>query len=173
MLELADTMIGLKLPVLLVAPKEKGYSFLEQEGDIMQDSPPPPTEVMEAELDDWWEDKKPKKKSRDALFMGLGDVIFPGMLVISTITFLPETGAVIGSLPLTPFFGWIHLDPLMVGLGTLLGGLVGYLGLMTQVAKGKPQAGLPLLNGGAIMGYFITGLIVYGPSDLIQQISLF
>ena len=42
MLELADTMIGLKLPVLLVAPKEKGYSFLEQEGDIMQDSPPPP-----------------------------------------------------------------------------------------------------------------------------------
>ena len=30
MLELADTMIGLKLPVLLVAPKEKGYSFLNR-----------------------------------------------------------------------------------------------------------------------------------------------
>ena len=118
-------------------------------------------------------DFKVEKTGRDALFMGLGDVIFPGMLVISTITFLPETGAVVGSLPLTPFFGWIHLDPLAVGLGTLLGGLIGYLGLMTQVAKGKPQAGLPLLNGGAILGYFITGLIVYGPSDLIQQISLF
>jgi len=44
---------------------------------------------------------------------------------------------------------------------------------MTQVAKGKPQAGLPLLNGGSILGYLITGFIVYGPSELIQQITLF
>ena len=28
MLTLADTMIDLKLPILLVAPKDKGYSFL-------------------------------------------------------------------------------------------------------------------------------------------------
>ena len=76
MLELADTMIGLKLPVLLVAPKEKGYSFLEQEGDIMQDSPPPPPDVMEAEIVDRQERMKPKKKSRDALFMGLGMLSF-------------------------------------------------------------------------------------------------
>ena len=74
---------------------------------------------------------------------------------------------------MTSFFGWIHLDALMVGMGTLFGGLIGYFGLMTQVAKGKPQAGLPLLNGGSILGYFITGIIVYGPSELIQQISLF
>ena len=91
------------------------------------------------------------------------------------LTFLPETGAVVGSVPSNAvLWNGLHLDPLLaVGLGTLFGGLVGYLGLMTQVAKGKPQAGLPLLNGGAILGYFITGLIVYGPSDLIQQISLF
>ena len=127
--------------------------------------------------EDWENPKigseKKVKGGRDALFMGLGDVIFPGMLVISAITFLPETGMVVGSLPLTSFFGWIHVDPLAVGLGTLLGGLIGYVGLMTQVAKGKPQAGLPLLNGGAILGYFVTGLIVYGPSDLIQQITFF
>ena len=30
MLELADTMIGLKLPVLLVAPKSSSYTFLDQ-----------------------------------------------------------------------------------------------------------------------------------------------
>ena len=171
MLELADTMIDLKLPILLVAPKEKGYSFLDEQEGVMEEKIKRPSQK------DWDNPDighiKVEKKGRDALFMGLGDVIFPGMLVISTITFLPETGAVIGSLPLTSFFGWIHLDPLAVGLGTLLGGLIGYFGLMTQVAKGKPQAGLPLLNGGAILGYFITGLIVYGPSDLIQQISLF
>ena len=171
MLELADTMIDLKLPILLVAPKEKGYSFLDEQEGVMEEK------IQKPSQKDWDNPDvgvvKVEKTGRDALFMGLGDVIFPGMLVISTITFLPETGAVVGSLPLTPFFGWIHLDPLTVGLGTLLGGLIGYLGLMTQVAKGKPQAGLPLLNGGAILGYLITGLIVYGPSDLIQQISLF
>ena len=171
MLELADTMIDLKLPILLVAPKEKGYSFLDEKEGVMEKT------IQRPSQEDWDDPKigaiKVEKTGRDALFMGLGDVIFPGMLIISTITFLPQTGPVLGSLPLTSFFGWIHLDPLTVGLGTLLGGLMGYLGLMTQVAKGKPQAGLPLLNGGAILGYFITGLIVYGPSDLIQQISLF
>jgi len=171
MLELADTMIDLKLPILLVAPKEKGYSFLDQQEGVME------KKIERPKPQDWDDHKirplKVEEKGRDALFMGLGDVIFPGMLVISTITFLPQTGSVVGSLPFTSFFGWIHLDPLTVGLGTLLGGLIGYLGLMTQVAKGNPQAGLPLLNGGAIMGYFISGLLVYGPSDLIQQISLF
>ncbi len=171
MLELADTMIDLKLPILLVAPKEKGYSFLDEQDGVMEKTIERPTQ------EDWDDPKmkpiKVEKGGRDALFMGLGDVIFPGMLVISTITFLPETGVVLGSLPLTSFFGWIHLDPLLVGLGTLAGGLLGYLGLMTQVAKGKPQAGLPLLNGGSILGYLITGFIVYGPSELIQQITLF
>ena len=171
MLELADTMINLKLPILLVAPKEKGYSFLDEQEGVMEEKIPRPSQ------EDWENPKigseKKVKGGRDALFMGLGDVIFPGMLVISAITFLPETGMVVGSLPLTSFFGWIHLDPLTVGLGTLLGGLIGYVGLMTQVAKGKPQAGLPLLNGGAILGYLVTGLIVYGPSDLIQQITFF
>ena len=171
MLELADTMIDLKLPILLVAPKDKGYSFLDEQEGVMEKT------VERPKKEDWdnlqVENIKVEKPGRDALFMGLGDVIFPGMLVISAITFLPETGMVVGSLPLTSFFGWIHVDPLAVGLGTLLGGLIGYVGLMTQVAKGKPQAGLPLLNGGAILGYFVTGLIVYGPSDLIQQITFF
>ncbi len=171
MLELADTMIDLKLPILLVAPKEKGYSFLDEQEGVMEKTVTKPTQ------EDWDDPKiaavKVEKSGRDALFMGLGDVIFPGMLVISSISFLPQTGPVLGSLPMTSFFGWIHLDALMVGMGTLFGGLIGYFGLMTQVAKGKPQAGLPLLNGGSILGYFITGIIVYGPSELIQQISLF
>ena len=102
--------------------------------------------------------------------MGLGDVIFPGMLVISSITFLPEMGPVVFD-----FWGGatapIYLGPMLVGLGTLGGGLLGYLALMTQVARGKPQAGLPLLNGGSILGYIISGTIALGPSNLWQDIS--
>ena len=45
--------------------------------------------------------------------------------------------------------------------------------LMTQVARGKPQAGLPLLNGGSILGYFITTIIVLGFDALAFNITLF
>ena len=44
-----------------------------------------------------------------------------------------------------------------VAMATLVGSLLGYLALMTYVARGKAQAGLPLLNGGAILGFFIGG----------------
>jgi presenilin-like A22 family membrane protease len=167
MLELADTMIKLKLPILLVAPKEKGYSFLDEKSDIMQ------AEMLEPNEENWADPapnvKIPKRaKGRDALFMGLGDVIFPGMLVISTMSFLPTWGTEIHTL-----FGTIYLAPLIVALGTLIGGLIGYFALMTQVALGKPQAGLPLLNGGSILGYLISGIYAVGLPELWQNITLF
>ena len=165
MLELADTMIDLKLPVLLVAPKDTSYTFLKQDGDIREGTEPrpqsPPEEV---------EMGMTKPKQRDALFMGLGDVIFPGMLVISSITFLPEIGPVVFDFwgdPSKP----VHLGPMMVGMGTLLGGLLGYAALMTQVARGKPQAGLPLLNGGSILGYLLSGALAIGLDNLWQDIT--
>ena len=162
MLELADTMIKNKLPVLLVAPKERGYSFIEEEESVMSHEP---SEDMD------WEDPapniKPKKGGRDALFMGLGDVIFPGMLVISAVSFLPESGAEISTIWGIPMYS----DQLVVGLGTLFGGLCGYVALMTQVARGQAQAGLPLLNGGSILGYLVTGILFLGPAALWQDIS--
>ena len=165
MLELADTMIDLKLPVLLVAPKDTSYTFLKQDGDVMESAKP----RLEAPPE-WAEMRMAKPKSRDALFMGLGDVIFPGMLVISSITFLPEIGPVVFDFwgdPSKP----IHLGPMMVGMGTLLGGLLGYAALMTQVARGKPQAGLPLLNGGSILGYLLSGALAIGLENLWQDIT--
>ena len=165
MLELADTMIDLKLPVLLVAPKDTSYTFLKQDGDIREGTEPRPQPPLEeAEMG------MTKPKQRDALFMGLGDVIFPGMLVISSITFLPEIGPVVFDFwgdPSKP----VHLGPMMVGMGTLLGGLVGYAALMTQVARGKPQAGLPLLNGGSILGYLLSGALAIGLENLWQDIT--
>ncbi len=175
MLELADTMIGLKLPVLLVSPKEKGYSFLDQEGDIMSGAhagdgvPPPPIYdgVMEAEMVDEAERLRPKKKkSRDALFMGLGDVIFPGMLVISAVSFLPDWGPEVYNV-----FGNFYLAQIVVAAGTLIGGLVGYVALMYFVAQGNPQPGLPLLNGGAIIGYLWSGIFAYGFEPILQAIT--
>ncbi len=161
MLELADTMIKNKLPVLLVAPKERGYSFIDEEETVMQSE-----SSEEMDWDDPAPNVKPKKGGRDALFMGLGDVIFPGMLVISAVSFLPEWGPEIGTI-----FGTMHAGPLVVGLGTLFGGLCGYVALMAQVARGEAQAGLPLLNGGSILGYLISGSIAVGPAALWQDIS--
>ncbi|MDP7001983.1 MAG: presenilin family intramembrane aspartyl protease PSH [Candidatus Thalassarchaeaceae archaeon] len=164
MLELADTMIGLKLPVLLVAPKNSSYTFLEQEADVMRKDASEES-VRSSEPSD-----RSKSGGRDALFMGLGDVIFPGMLVISSITFLPDAGPVVFDFwgdPTKP----ISLGPMLVGMGTLVGGLLGYMALMTQVARGKPQAGLPLLNGGSILGYLISGAIALGVDQLWQDIS--
>ena len=128
MLALADGVTRMRLPILLVIPKKRGYSFLQQKP------------LME-QLEDGEE--------REAMFMGLGDVIIPGVLMISAFKFLPEKmiGEVSGSL--------------LVALGTLLGSLVGFAILMTFVLRGRPQAGLPLLNGGAIVGYLLSYLLVY------------
>ena len=109
MLELADTMIDLKLPVLLVAPKSSDYSFLDEGDRVMRDDPP-----ENSPMD--WDDPVPnvavgkdKPKGREALFMGLGDVIFPGMLVISSVSFLPETGS-----ELTYVFGTMYTGPCLL-----------------------------------------------------------
>jgi presenilin-like A22 family membrane protease len=72
------------------------------------------------------------KKERGTFLMGMGDAIMPTILVVSAYTFLsspiPAIGAAIGSF---------------VGLGVLL----------MMVFSGKPQAGLPPLNGGVILGF--------------------
>ena len=136
MLELADTMIGLQLPILLVAPQDKGYSFKDEKAPI---STKEPLDRPEPRVT-----KTKPKKNKEAMFMGLGDVIFPGMLVLSAVQ-------------------WLDSDyGMSVAVSTLIGGLIGYTALMTYVARGKAQAGLPLLNGGAILGYFIGGLIFAG-----------
>jgi presenilin-like A22 family membrane protease len=49
--------------------------------------------------------------------------------------------------------------------------LFGYAALMTQVARGKAQAGLPLLNGGSILGYLISGTMTLGFGQLWQDIT--
>lgn len=133
MIALADGVTQMKLPILLVIPKKKGYSFIQQKS-------------LKQQLDEGDE--------REAMFMGLGDLIIPGVLVISAFNFLPSDsfGALTGNL--------------IVALGTLVGAMAGFAMLMRFVLKGKPQAGLPLLNGGAIAGYVLSYVLVYGSLSL-------
>tara|TARA_B100000459_G_scaffold68441_1_gene37752 strand:- start:1631 stop:3841 length:2211 start_codon:yes stop_codon:yes gene_type:complete len=149
MLDLADTMIGLRLPILLVAPQEKGYSFIDEtvsmkQKNEVQPAPPRPMNTSQPK----------KKKGKDAMFMGLGDVIFPGMLVLSAAQYIEGS------------------EGFQIAMTTLLGGLIGYFVLMTYVARGRAQAGLPLLNGGAILGYVIGGMALVGTAIFDFGITL-
>jgi presenilin-like A22 family membrane protease len=81
--------------------------------------------------------------------MGLGDTVIPGILVVSASMFLPETPSL------------LFTANIWVAIGTIVGGLLGYLLLMRFVLRGRPQAGLPFLNTGAILGYLATYILVF------------
>jgi presenilin-like A22 family membrane protease len=82
---------------------------------------------------------------RGAYFLGLGDAIIPTILVISANW----------SLPAASYYG-INLP----SLGAMLGTYLGFLFLMTT-SRDKPQAGLPFLNSGVILG-FLAGCAMAG-----------
>ncbi len=81
-----------------------------------------------------------KLEKREAFFMGLGDAVIPTVLVISANAFLSGPGLPFINIP---------------ALGALVGTLAGYVALMVLVLKGRPQAGLPFLNTGAIVGFLL------------------
>jgi presenilin-like A22 family membrane protease len=134
MVDLADSVMDLRLPILLVVPKRKGYSFREQ-----------------ARLKDQLE----SGEEREAMFMGLGDVIIPGVLIVSALVNLPRYFDTVPEVLGVP-------GNLVVALCSLAGTLVGYWVLMYFVMSGRPQAGLPLLNSGAIIGYLLAVLPIFG-----------
>lgn len=78
---------------------------------------------------------------RSAFIIGMGDLIMPSILVVSANVFLK--GAKLG--------GIINLP----ALGAVIGSLAGLCVLMHFVMSGKPQAGLPPLNGGTILGFLV------------------
>ncbi len=118
MIDLAESVIKMKTPILVVVPKSRNYSYIKQ-GVGIQD----------------------KKEDRGAYIMGMGDLIMPNILVVSSFTFLTGVPAICG-LPLPT-------------IGAMTGTLIGLAVLLWFVSGGKPQAGLPLLNGGAIAGFIL------------------
>lgn len=84
---------------------------------------------------------------RAAFIIGMGDMIMPSILIVSANVFVK--GWRLG--------GMINLP----ALGAILGSLAGLIVLLYFVMSGKPQAGLPPLNGGTILG-FLAGWAVMG-----------
>ena len=72
--------------------------------------------------------------------LGLGDVIFPGVLIVSAQVYAG---------------GFAVLGIALPALGALLGAVLGMLLLALPMRSGKPQPGLPLINGCAILGFII------------------
>ncbi|MDD1764985.1 MAG: hypothetical protein LUO84_00845 [Methanomassiliicoccales archaeon] len=127
MVTLAGGVAPLGLPVLFVVPKSRGFTMSSlKEKDITANS-----------------------KEREAMFMGVGDAVIPGILVVSAFIFLPST------------INGIDGANILVALGAMMGGVLGFIALMRYVITGRPQAGLPLLNGGALLGFGISYLLVF------------
>jgi presenilin-like A22 family membrane protease len=123
MIDLADVVLDLKLPVMLVIPKKLGYSMVRETKSLKE--------------------KLQAGEEREAFFMGLGDVVMPGILVASASYSITSGG-------------------LIVALSVMIGTLAGFGVLVTFLLKGKPQAGLPFLCSGAILGYLISSYLLYG-----------
>lgn len=123
MIDLADAVLDLKLPVILVIPKIRKYSLIKETKSLKE--------------------KLKHDEKREAFFMGLGDIIMPGVLVASAFHNITSNG-------------------LLVALSVMLGTLLGFTVLMAVVIRGKPQAGLPYLCSGAILGYIVSSYILFG-----------
>ncbi len=123
MVDMADSILDLKLPVMFVIPKKKGYSLLKE------------TKRLKEKLEE--------KEEREAFMLGVGDVVFPGILSVAAFHSLATNG-------------------FAMALAVLVGTLIGFAVLIGYVVKGNPQAGLPLLCSGAIAGYIIAGFLLFG-----------
>ncbi|QSW98843.1 presenilin family intramembrane aspartyl protease PSH [Haloterrigena alkaliphila] len=174
MLDLAEGVMALKIPVVLVVPTTLSYSYRAagSTDDVLEnrtedgsseggdgaaaDSNPtaatddPNRNAASSDLnrnDESDDNESDDALERDALFIGLGDAVIPTILVASAAYFL-DVGAI--AVP------GIALN--VPALGALVGTIAGLLVLMYMVLKGRPHAGLPLLNGGAIGGYLVGAL---------------
>ncbi len=166
MLTLAAGVMELRVPVIVIIPTSASYSFIrmadrmasevdggqagESEGSSQENNLPETgdsrasKEAVQATPEhagnEGREGGEDGPFDRDAFFIGLGDAVIPTILVASASAFL-ETPTLVGIE--------------MASLGAIIGTLAGLLGLLWMVLKGRAHAGLPLLNGGSILGYLL------------------
>ena len=171
MLDLAAGVMDLNLPVVLVIPTTLSYSLRDAaaaadvgsgDGEESSDDGSGTADAVAADgsADAGFGDggTAPADDAtdaddgvRDAFFIGLGDAVIPTVLVASAAFFLPSS--------LTPSLGVPGLPALTLpALTAMVGTFAGLFTLLWMVLKGRPHAGLPLLNGGAIGGYLVGAL---------------
>lgn len=165
MLTLASGVMDLQVPVVLVAPTSIGYSFLDDDGPMADDSAGSGTEADSDEADVAEEGAADESddplEDRDALFIGLGDAIIPTVLVASVAFFAG---------PGVPIVGLGSLSVAVPAVTAVVGTFLGLAVLLRMVLAGRAHAGLPLLNGGAIAGYLV-GALASGMS-LLETLGL-
>ena len=167
MLDLAEGVLDLNVPVVLVIPVASGYSLLSGEGaqpDTLKrrgegEATPAPNDGLETDHEEDVGETEPEGGERDALFIGLGDAVMPTVMVASAASFSPAPAL---GLPVAA----LNLPALLAAVGTL----VGLLLLLRNVLRGEAHAGLPLLNGGAVGGYLLGSVVVGVP--LVRAVGL-
>jgi presenilin-like A22 family membrane protease len=161
MLDLAEGVMDLRIPVVLVVPLSLSYSLLADDfsgaNEVHEDesvaSDGGGEDVADAADDGAANDDADEAVGRDAFFIGLGDAVMPTVMVASGAVFSPAPSLGVPGLPA------LSLPALLAMVGTFLG-----LGiLLWAVMRGRAHAGLPLLNGGAIGGYLLGSVLVGVP----------
>jgi len=155
MLALASGVMDMRVPIVLVVPLSLTYSFLDSDlpdpvaeneaSDPDTDGDGSEAATEEEPVDDGDSDSP---LDREALFIGLGDAIIPAVLVASAGFFLQDV----------PTVALLGLEPTLPALTAMGGTLLGLGILLRMVLAGRAHAGLPLLNGGAILGYLAGAL---------------
>lgn len=158
MLTLAEGVMDLKIPVILVVPTTRSFQFRTQGVD----STPAP-EVGDTDgrsLDDSPQQMQDEDtQEREAIFIGLGDAIIPTILIGSA-------GAMHVEAPVLDVPAIVLTIP---AAGAIVGTIIGLVGLLILVFRGRAHAGLPLLNGGAILGYLLSSVAIGIP--LVEAIG--
>jgi presenilin-like A22 family membrane protease len=188
MLDLAEGVMDLRIPVVLVIPTSLSYSLLDadfsganeahEDTDTGADGSGPDAATadggaadvdgdvpsVDAAADDeaagGGDASPPDDSTRDAFFIGLGDAVMPTVMVASGAFFSPAASLGLSTLPA------LNLPALTAMVGTFLGFFV----LMWAVTKGRAHAGLPLLNGGAVGGYLLGSIVAGVP--LVEALGL-
>ena len=171
MLSLAEGVMELRIPVILVVPLSLSYSLLaddfsganevhEDEGSAaVADGDGAAVDGGGGPAADGTPDDA-DEPTRDAFFIGLGDAVMPTVMVASGAFFSPAASLGVAGLPA------LNLPALLSMVGTFLGLAV----LLWAVLKGRAHAGLPLLNGGAIGGYLLGSVLAGVP--LVRALGL-
>ncbi len=128
MISLAEGAMDLNLPIMMMVPRKIGFSNFSKKAPLASN----------------------ESEQREALYIGLGDMIIPGVLTVSAYA----------NLPSAPILSGLGGD-ILVALGCLAGAIAGFVLLMNLTAKGRPQAGLPLLNTGTIIGFLVSYILVF------------
>jgi len=180
MLSLAEGVMELHVPVILVIPLSLSYSLLADDfsgasgvhedggdGSGHGDAGGTPTATDgDGERDegavgtDADENAEADPVDRDAFFIGLGDAVMPTVMVASAAFFSPASSLGVTALPALNLPALLSMGGTFLGLGVLL----------WAVMKGRAHAGLPLLNGGAIGGYLLGSVLAGVP--LVRALGL-